>query len=103
MAKLYVSEYPGAVALEAGRRAYVAGVGQEPALVVQAVTFTTATASSAFGAATTMVRVVSDADCRVAFGSAPTATANSAFLPSKVPEYFAVSPGHKVSVYDGSS
>lgn len=65
----------------------------------QAVAFTTSSSqSSAFGAATRIVRLVATVDCHVAFGSNPTATTSSPLLPAGSVEYVAVTPGHKVAV-----
>lgn len=71
---------------------------KEPSITVQNVTFTTATPSSAFNADTRFVRVISDADCHVAFGSDPTATTSSTKLKADIEYYFGVTAGHKVSV-----
>ncbi len=46
---------------------------------------------------TTIVRLVASTDCHVAFGSAPTADANSLFLPANTPEYFACAASDKVA------
>lgn len=54
--------------------------------------------SSAIGAGTTIVRLVCTEDCHVAFGSNPTATTSSMYLPANTPEYFGVTGGHKVAV-----
>ena len=67
----------------------------------QAVTFTTSTTSAAFGAKTNLIRVIADADVYLAFGAAPTATANSLRVPANSAEYFAVRPTEKVACYDG--
>lgn len=57
----------------------------------------TAASSTAFASTTTVVRLVSTSDCYVVFGSNPTATTSSSFLPVGVVEYFLVTPGQKVS------
>ncbi len=113
MAKLHVSEYNAILKADVGEASTTDGVAKadvavaqavkEPAIAEQAVTFTTATQSSAFNAATKIVRVAADAQCYIAFGANPTATANSKLLPSFGVEYFGVTPGDKVSVYDGTS
>ncbi len=54
--------------------------------------------SSAFDFATVIVRIHSDAICSIAFGTNPTATANSLRLAANQTEYFAVKSGHKVAV-----
>lgn len=53
--------------------------------------------SAAFGATAKAVRVCSDTDCFVAFGSNPTATTSSIYLPAKVPQVFGIQPGQKVA------
>lgn len=100
MAKLSISEYDAMKDDGAGAGLPLAC---EPAIAEQEVTFTTATASSAFNAKTNFVRLVADADCRVKFGADTTALATSQRLVANVPEWRAVTPGHKVSAYDGSS
>jgi len=68
----------------------------------QKVAFTTHAESAAIVA--NMVRVCSDADCFVEFGSAPVAAADtSTYLPAKTPEYFAIESGWKVSVVQVSA
>lgn len=64
--------------------------GEAPALAIQNVTFTTAAASAAFNAKTRFVRVVADADCRIVFGTAPTATSTDTLMAAGQPEYFGV-------------
>lgn len=44
------------------------------------------------------VRLVATADCRVAIGANPTATATSTLLVAGVPEYFSAEVGEKVAV-----
>lgn len=99
MAKAHISEYGGIIMTSNG----VAPVVREPSLTTQAVTYTTATQSAAFGGNTKLIRIVCDADAYIAFGANPTADADSAFLPSGIVEYFGVAPGDKVSIYDGTS
>ena len=66
--------------------------GQAPALAIQNVTFTTATASAAFNERTRFIRVVADADCRVVFGTAPVATSSDTLMAAGQHEYFGVDP-----------
>lgn len=70
--------------------------------LTRAVASTTAQ-SSAFGANTTIVRLRSTTDCFVEFGSNPTATSASMFLPSGVTEYFGVVGGSKLAVIRSSA
>ena len=50
----------------------------------------------------TVVRLVSTADCHIVFGINPTATLNDTFLPANQPEYFVFTPGQLVSVIQDS-
>jgi hypothetical protein len=62
-----------------------------PALVNQAVTFTTASVQSAvFNYQTQLVRVHCDADCWVLFGTNPTATTSMMKIPAGGTEYFTI-------------
>ena len=101
MALLDISEYPRMQTPNIGQ---AVPVGLEPALAFQQITFTTATASAAFGASTRLVRIVADGICRVRFSTAGTAvTAATGFrMNLGVPEYFNVSPGDKLSVITAS-
>lgn len=90
MAKLWITEL-----------AYMPGmsqVAQLPPIAEQVVTFTTTTQSAAANHSTRFVRVISDADCHIAVGDNPTATTSSLKLIAGSPEYFGVTPGHKVAV-----
>lgn len=98
MSTLYVSEYVSLAQAQTG----IAMCGQEPCLVDQAVTFTTTTASSAFNAQTKFVRVTSDADCHIEFGTAPEATTSNKKMVAGQAEYFGVSGGHKVAAVDAA-
>ncbi len=93
MSKLYITEYP----LFTDKTVFHAA--QEPSIAEQAITMQAgSTQSAAFNAKTALVRVVSDADCSIAFGEDPSATVNKKFLPAKSPEYFQVGFGQKVAV-----
>lgn len=95
MSVLYIEEFTTALVQNGG----VVAVGQEPAVAVQAVTFTgTAGTSSAFNAATKIVRLHTDGICSYRFSTAGTAATTS--YPRMVAgqtEYFAVLPADKVS------
>ena len=107
MAKFHISEYTGISRTNAGENPVIGGsiaqIVKEPALAEQAITFTTATLSSAFNSATRIVRLAWDTACHIEIGSSPTATANSKFMPAAGVEYFEVTGGDKLSVYDGVS
>jgi|TARA_R100001463_G_scaffold45906_1_gene94427 hypothetical protein len=47
---------------------------------------------------TQFIRIVASADCHVAFGGSPTATASGMFLPAKDIEIIKIRPGEKVAV-----
>ena len=89
--------------IASGAPGYMAQLAMEPAVTTQTVTYTTATQSSAFNALTRLVKLHPSANCRVVFGTNPTAVATSEFLIANTDHWRGVFPGHKVSVYDGSS
>lgn len=81
-------------------------VAATPALTVQKITYTTSTASAAFGSNTKLVRIlVSNGGARsfIAFGAAPTATTDTSPIEDSVAEYFGVTPGQKVAIYNGTA
>ena len=78
----------------------------EPPVTTQTVSYTTATASSAFNSATNFLRVVCDAKAHYRVTTAGTAaTATDPFVPANLPEFFAVNPNlsYRISFYDGTS
>lgn len=95
MATLWIREFKKI----GGGAARLAPVAQEPAAAGQDFDFTTtAGASAAFSASTVIVRLISDADCFLAFGDDPTADEDTGFLlKADIAEYVGVYPGHKVS------
>lgn len=98
-----VSEYATMVTDESNR---IVPVAQEPAIVLQTVTYTTSTGTSAFNARTRFVRIVCDAKAHFRFSTAGTnATANDAYVAADAVEYFGVPKGaaYLVEFYDGSS
>jgi len=100
MSNLSITEYQYA-GIADNQTALQAGL--EPAVTRQNVTFTTTPAvqSSAFNASTKLIRIVSDADARVAVGSNPTAVVTTdTLIVAGNAEYFAVVPGHKISVIE---
>lgn len=54
--------------------------------------------SAAFGGSTRIVTVQADADCHIAFGKTPTATASNFKLLAGTTDDFEVQGGHKVAV-----
>ena len=75
----------------------------EPVVVDQQVTYSTASSSNAFNAATKYIRLAPDDTCFVLFGTAPTALATSQKLFGGAEYYRKVVPGQVVSIYDGTS
>ena len=98
MSKLWITEYKELRGVEGG----LAQVGEEPGTDQTPVTFTTAVASAAFGAGTKMIRVISDGNCHLEFGAAPTATVNNKLVIANAAEYFGVIEGQKVSAIDAA-
>ena len=56
------------------------------------------TASSAIADNIEYVRLVSSADCHIAFAASPTATSSTHFLPAKEVEVWKISAGEKIAV-----
>lgn len=98
MAKVYITEY---TKIGAG---FGFGTGQalvqEPGHVIQTPVAIggASVQSAAFNADTRIIRVHTDAVCSIAFGTNPTATANSMRLAGNQTEYFAVRAGDKLAV-----
>jgi len=63
----------------------------------QAVSFDGSTQSTATSTNTRIVRLVSTTACHVAFGSNPTATTSSTYLPAGSVEYFKIKGGDKIA------
>jgi hypothetical protein len=93
MATLYITEYERIGAA----KGIPAPIAQEPAVAEQAVTFTTATASAAFGGTTRYVRIVANADAHIKFGADPTATTSHQWIAVGTEYWRGVLPGQKVS------
>lgn len=93
MAKLYITEFGGA-----GYNGFPAALA--PQLVDQTPVAIggSSTQSAAFDAATTIVRLHTDAICSISFGTNPTASANTMRMAANQTEYFQVKFGHKVAV-----
>ena len=95
MAVLYITEYA-----ETGitNRTTVAAA-QEPPLATQTVAIgVSSVQSSAFNAATRLVRLHTDAICSVLMGTNPTAAATSPRMAANSTEYFTVEPGRGLKV-----
>jgi hypothetical protein len=103
MAKLYVTEFQKMGHAE--NSADIGGVPQVarlPALTTQVVTYTTSTASAAFGADTRFIRVHTDAACHILVADTPTATTSHLKMVADQTEYFAVTPGQKIAAVTAS-
>lgn len=74
MATLNLVEY-SELAKDAGGNIVMVGI--EPAVTTQNVTFSTTTQSSTLNASTRFVYLSSDTNCRVVFGTNPTATTST--------------------------
>ena len=95
MATLYITEfqaigYAGMPPLAAGTNGPTQAA-QQPVVAEQTVTIGgSSTASAAFNAATTLVRLHTDSICSIEFGTAPTATTATARMVAGQTEYFGV-------------
>lgn len=76
-----------------------APIGAHTLGTVQKVAVATASAATtnAVAATTEVIRVAVNTDCYMLFGTAPTATTSSHFLPAGTVELFQITPGHKVA------
>ena len=105
MAKFGISEYNAISRTNGGADPTIGGtiaqMVKEPALNEQVITFTTVELSDAFSTSTQIVRLSWDTACHIEIGASPTATTASKFMPGAGAEYFQVTAGHKLSVYDG--
>ena len=63
----------------------------------------TSAQSAAFGAGTSIIRVIASEACFLVFGANPTATSAGMFLAAGAVEYFAVTPGQKVAAIQAST
>jgi hypothetical protein len=97
--KCSVKEY-AAVAAVTRQGGVALQAASEPPIVDQsAVDFTSGHAeSAAFNVETRFIRVWCDAQAAFQIGTAPTATTAMSPLSALLPEYFGVTPGHKISV-----
>jgi hypothetical protein len=94
MAVADVSEY---MFLARDGRNDVIATGAEPHQAHQQVVIGAEAKTAAFQDQTRFVRVHVDAACRIAFGSAPTASSASKRMAANSTEFFGVIPGHKIS------
>lgn len=58
---------------------------------------------TAFGAYTTVARLVSTTACHIAYGATPTATTSNAYLPANTPWFIEVAPGMKVAAIQNAA
>ena len=97
MPTLTISEFSGQATNERGGLSPVAML---PTLGSQAVTFAaTSVQSATLQTTTTLVRIATDANCRILTGVNPTALAGSSLpLAAGQSEYFAVAPGGTLKI-----
>ena len=94
MATAYVNEYAGVGIFPPG------AVGQalmEPENTTNNVTFTTSTASAAFGTGTRFIAFTVDAAAHYQIAAAPTATTSTYKIAANVEYVRAVNPGDKIA------
>ena len=102
MATLHITEFSAIPAAPDGETLWIANLS----LVVahQTVTFSTSVPSAAFKKRTSFVRLYSDAKAHFKVDADnPVATNQHTPIAPNSPEYFGVSPDHKLAVYDGTS
>ncbi len=96
MATLYVSEFRGVLPDMDGNIPQAVCMPPE---AEQTVTISGPSGqSSAFGARTAIIRLISDAVCSVSVGTNPTATTSMLRIAADSPEYFKVAPNQKIAV-----
>lgn len=96
MATLYISEYSSSALAQRGP---IPVADEQFLLAEQTVAISGTSAQSAqFNAATTFIRVHTDATCSILVGSNPTATTAKKRLPADQTEYFGVKPEQKIAV-----
>ena len=97
MATLYITELKGLA--KDSLNGFVTPVAELPEIANQTVTVSgSTTQSSAFNAATGLIRVISDSVCSVSVGINPTATTSTMRMAADSAEYFRVAPGQKLAV-----
>lgn len=97
MASLYIAEGSD---LQDDTTGAMVPVMRQPPVATQKVTFTTTTQSAAFKG--TILRVLADADCHLAFGSNPTATTSFPKYMAGVEYFMGVNVGDKVAAVTAS-
>lgn len=97
MAALYISEFMNSGNSKSGAQMQL---GVQPAVALQKIDFSggISVQSNAFNTKTYFVRLYTDADCHLDFGTSPTATVNHMFLPAGSVEYFGIREGDKLAV-----
>lgn len=95
MATLYITEFSGAEV----QHGVLVPVAFAPALAEQTRSISGSSAqSSAVNAATTVIRLHTDAICSIAIGTNPTATTSTMRMAADTTEYFAVPKGQSYKV-----
>lgn len=104
MATLWIREYanvPGVLQTD-GVGEGVVQVAQEPGTDQTPVTFTTTTASAAFGSGTSFIAIIASAAFHYVVATAPTATTNALKVPADTLIYLGVKPGQKIAAVTAS-
>lgn len=83
---------------EHGDAVQVIGLG-----TVQKVTVSGTSTATTNAVSSNVIRLLSTTDCHVVTASTPTATANDTLLIANIPEYFSITPGHKVAAIQSSA
>lgn len=101
MANLFISEYLETATDYEGRQVMA---GKEPAIATQVVGIVAGhSESNPFTSGTKFVRLHTDVKCNIQIGLAPVAVIDvDARMAANQTEFFAVTPGHSVSVLLGS-
>jgi len=99
MATIEITEYD---TLTKDLKGYEVQAPQEPSLIVQNVTYTTATNSALLQATTKLVRIKTSAIAYIKFNGTASASGCTSLAADTV-EYFGVKGGTFISIYDGTS
>ncbi len=89
-------------AFEKDGRGNILPLAVEPHIGHQALTFGASTAATALGTKATIVRLLSDSDCHIAFSGSAALVSDEKFI-AGVEYWRRVSPGVVIYVYDGTT
>lgn len=103
MPKLYITEFQTTPA-DPGNPIQTLNAAKLPFVASQVVDFSGSSTNSApISSSSKFVRVLADADCCIAAGASPTATASSLRLVAGVAEYFGVNSGDRIAVIEAGA